>query len=216
MTCNVGECPCGGGAACEWLHQDLLVHEVIAAAAKRFPTATAVEVVTDSALRGALPSAGADTSVYTYADIEGMAAAVAGRLRACMRCEAEDEPKVVILVEEGVGLVVCELGVLKAGGAFVPVDPNWPPERQAFIVRDCRARLVLLPRAGTAALRLKLASAGLALLGEGDTEPQEGALYTCMYVCMYECMHACMYLCIYVSICVCVRERERERERESE
>ena len=204
MTCNVGECQCGGGAECEWLQKDLLVHEVVAAAAKRFPTATAVEVVTDSALRGALPSvrAPADSSVYTYADIEGMAAAVAGRLRACMRCEADDEPKVVMLVEEGVGLVVCELGVLKAGGAFVPVDPNWPPERQAFIVRDCGARLVLLPRTGTAALRLKLASAGLALLGEGDTEPQEGVLY--IYVCTHACMYACMYLCFYVCVCVCV------------
>jgi len=51
--------------------------------------------------------------------------------------DAEDEPKVVILVEDGVGLVVCELGVLKSGAAFVPVDPNWPPERWA-------ARVLLL------------------------------------------------------------------------
>ena len=36
----------------------------------------------------------------------------------------------MLLVDEGVGLVVCELAVLMIGAAFVPVDPNWPPQRQ--------------------------------------------------------------------------------------
>ena len=40
------------------------------------------------------------------------------------------QAKVIILIEEGVGLVVCELAVLKGGGAFVPLDANWPTQRQ--------------------------------------------------------------------------------------
>ena len=149
--------------SCNWLGADVLAHEIVSARAKVCCNDSAVEVVTDSALRGG-PSTSTDASdVYTYAEIEGMANALALRLRSVLGCAADEEPKVVLLVEEGVGLVVCELGVLKAGAAFVPVDPNWPPERLAFIVRDCCARAVLLPRVASIALRQKLATAGLIL-----------------------------------------------------
>jgi len=47
--------------------------------------------------------------------------------------------------------------------------PNWPPERQAFIVRDCGACVVLFPRAAAASLCKKLASVGLVL---GEDAPQ--------------------------------------------
>ena len=47
--------------------------------------------------------------------------------------------------------------------------PNWPPERQAFIVRDCGACVVLFPRAAAASLRKKLESVGLVL---GEDAPQ--------------------------------------------
>lgn len=35
------------------------------------------------------------------------------------------------------------LGVLRAGGAYVPIDPRYPRERQEFIARDAGAKLVL-------------------------------------------------------------------------
>jgi amino acid adenylation domain-containing protein len=40
-------------------------------------------------------------------------------------------------------MIVAWLGVLKAGGAFVPIDPAYPQDRIAFQLRDCGARLVL-------------------------------------------------------------------------
>ena len=39
--------------------------------------------------------------------------------------------------------IICILAILKAGGAFVPLDPDNPAERNNFIVRDVSARLVL-------------------------------------------------------------------------
>jgi amino acid adenylation domain-containing protein/FkbH-like protein len=48
--------------------------------------------------------------------------------------------------------VVAQLAVLKAGGAYVPVDTGMPRERQAFLLRDCGARLVLADVAKPAAL----------------------------------------------------------------
>lgn len=39
--------------------------------------------------------------------------------------------------------VVGVLAVLKAGGAFVPLDPKWPADRQAVVLKDCGARWLL-------------------------------------------------------------------------
>src|SRR5262249_42929123 len=40
-------------------------------------------------------------------------------------------------------MIVAVLGVLKAGGAFLPLDPSWPHERLAFVMTDAKLRLVL-------------------------------------------------------------------------
>ena len=43
------------------------------------------------------------------------------------------------------------LGVLKAGGAFVPLDPSYPPERLAFMMEDSGAPVLLTDAAACAA-----------------------------------------------------------------
>ncbi len=62
-----------------------------------------------------------EVDAYTYAEIEGMSNKLARDILQCIRQRKgirqrmPDEPKVAILVEEGVGLVVCMLAVLKTG-----------------------------------------------------------------------------------------------------
>jgi len=50
---------------------------------------------------------------------------------------------VAVAMTRSVEMIVAWLAVLKAGGAFMPVDPAYPPERLAFQLRDSNARVVL-------------------------------------------------------------------------
>ncbi len=53
------------------------------------------------------------------------------------------EDRVAVLLDKSPELVVTALGVLKAGGVYLPVDPTYPDDRLAFILSDAEAKLVL-------------------------------------------------------------------------
>ena len=55
--------------------------------------------------------------------------------------------RVAICLERSSEFVVALLASFKAGAAYVPLDPAYPPERLAFLVRDAGARAVIATRA---------------------------------------------------------------------
>ncbi|MDX2824375.1 amino acid adenylation domain-containing protein, partial [Streptomyces ipomoeae] len=60
-----------------------------------------------------------------------------------LRRGAGPEDVVAVAVPRGVRMVVAILAVLKAGAAYLPVDPDHPAERVAYLLRDGRPELVL-------------------------------------------------------------------------
>jgi amino acid adenylation domain-containing protein len=50
---------------------------------------------------------------------------------------------VAICVERSLEMVISLLGVLKAGGAYLPLDPSYPQERLAYMLEDARPLCVL-------------------------------------------------------------------------
>ena len=54
-------------------------------------------------------------------------------------------PEVVvgICVEPSPEMLVAFLGTLKAGGAYLPLDPAYPPERLSLMIKDTKARVLL-------------------------------------------------------------------------
>ena len=57
---------------------------------------------------------------------------------------AEEAPsRVVVCIENGSQCVAAILGVLKAGHAYVPIDPAFPESRNAYIVEDSQATVVV-------------------------------------------------------------------------
>lgn len=53
------------------------------------------------------------------------------------------EDRVAVLLDKSPELVITALGVVKAGGVYLPIDPTYPEDRLSFILGDCDAKLVL-------------------------------------------------------------------------
>ena len=53
------------------------------------------------------------------------------------------EKIVAVCLERSVDLVVAIFGVLKAGGAYLPLDPDYPAQRLEFMLSDAHASLLL-------------------------------------------------------------------------
>ncbi|NTX36076.1 amino acid adenylation domain-containing protein, partial [Myxococcus sp. CA033] len=76
----------------------------------------------------------------TYRELDERANRLARHLRSL---SVGPETRVALCAERSVEQVVGMLGILKAGGAFVPLDPAHPPERQGFMLSDSGAPVVL-------------------------------------------------------------------------
>ncbi len=76
----------------------------------------------------------------TYLELDRRAEEVAQALRSR---GIGPESIVAVMLERSASLIVAMLGVLKAGGAYLPVDPQLPEERKAYMVQDSGAKLVL-------------------------------------------------------------------------
>ncbi|HVR09334.1 MAG TPA: amino acid adenylation domain-containing protein, partial [Thermoanaerobaculia bacterium] len=87
----------------------------------------------------------------SYGELERRANRLARRLR---RLDLRPETPVGIYVERSPEMVVALLGVLKAGGAYLPLDPSpaYPAARIAAMLADARAPLVLTEERLTPAL----------------------------------------------------------------
>jgi amino acid adenylation domain-containing protein len=76
----------------------------------------------------------------TYGELNRCANALARRL---ISLGIGPESRIGVLFERSRELAVALLGVLKAGAAYVPLDPSLPQERLRFLIADSRASLVL-------------------------------------------------------------------------
>lgn len=102
-----------------------LMHHLVAQQAQRTPDAVAIRF--------------GDTTL-TYAALDGAANTFAHTLRNRGLGPGALLP---VCMERSVELVVALLAVLKAGAAYVPLDPDLPGERLRRIARDCDAPAVL-------------------------------------------------------------------------
>jgi amino acid adenylation domain-containing protein len=82
----------------------------------------------------------AGEQALSYAELERRANQLARRLR---RLGVELETPVGLLLGRSAQMIVAVLGVLEAGGAYVPIDPFYPPDRIAFMLADAGVGVVV-------------------------------------------------------------------------
>ena len=104
---------------------DRCLHQLFEAAAARTPAAPAVTF---------------EGTTLSYQELNERANRLAHRLRAL---GVGPEVVVAICAGRSLELLIALLGVLKAGGAYLPLDPDLPRQRLAFMLGDAGARVVL-------------------------------------------------------------------------
>ncbi|AMO93236.1 non-ribosomal peptide synthase TIGR01720 domain protein [Collimonas fungivorans] len=108
--------------------RDKLIHELFEEQVERQPDATAL-VYEELSL--------------TYQELNRRANQVAHHLIAL---GVKPDDRVAICMERSLGMIVGLLGILKAGAAYVPLDPSYPEERLAYMLQDS-APIALLAQA---------------------------------------------------------------------
>jgi amino acid adenylation domain-containing protein len=108
--------------------EEMTLHGLVEAQAARTPGAVAVTF---------------EGAALSYRELNARADAVAYRL-----CElgAGPETLVAVCAERSSELPVALLGVLKSGAAYLPLDPEYPPDRLAFMLADAATPVVLTQR----------------------------------------------------------------------
>ncbi len=109
----------------------------------------------------------------SYAELDRRATALATALR--VREGLAPGGRVAVLLERSAELAVAWLGIMRAGGVHLPIDPALPQERIAFMLADARCAATL--RAADVA-RLVEEGAGLAPLAEAQPQPCAYVIYT--------------------------------------
>jgi amino acid adenylation domain-containing protein len=95
---------------------------------------------------------------------------------------AGPESRVAVCVERSLEMVVAVLAVLKAGAAFVPLDPAHPADRTAFLLEDSQSEIVLVQEAMlpslpvTPAVPICIDKDWQTIAAESPVDPVSGAL----------------------------------------
>ena len=105
--------------------KDKCIHELFAAQVEQTPDAVAV-VFEDQRL--------------TYAELNQRANQLANYLR---ELGVQEEMLVGVCARRSVEMIVAVLGILKAGAAYLPLDPSYPLERIAFMLDDAQVAVLL-------------------------------------------------------------------------
>src|SRR5262245_32231126 len=128
------------------------------------------ELVADRAAETpSAPAVVAGGRVVSYDELDGRANALASDLR-CLGVMPDEV--VGLRADRSPEMIVGALAILKSGGAYLPIDPALPAERQAFMLADAGCRVLLSTRGQAGAIGV----VDLELDGAREVDPPDGAI----------------------------------------
>ncbi|WP_053928405.1 non-ribosomal peptide synthetase [Streptomyces chattanoogensis] len=122
--------------------RDQLISDWNSTVTAEVPAATLAELFAERARSapGATALISADGATLSYGEVNSRANRLAHYL---IEQGVGPERIVGVLLPRSVEMVVAVLAVLKAGGAYLPLDPEYPADRLEFMLADARPLLVL-------------------------------------------------------------------------
>lgn len=141
------------------------IHELIAQQVKKRPDAIALEYTIDG-----------KTDRIPYRELDARSNRIAWALH---DAGVKPDDRVALCLERTPDIVFAILGVLKAGAAYLPIDPSYPDDRIEFTTQDAGAELMLVDAANHERLSGLAVTARILrvadLLAPGDTSRSETA-----------------------------------------
>ena len=77
---------------------------------------------------------------FTYSELNKKANRIANAL---LKRGLKVEDRVMLMMRRNSDLIASVLGTVKAGGAFIPIDPNYPKHRIDQMLEDCDSQFVI-------------------------------------------------------------------------
>ena len=125
------------------MNNQMTLHKLLVLSAQKYPDRIAVEET--------------DGAAITYQDLDQISDKLRDRLIQLGICPGD---RVGIYLRKSVDTVASIFGILKAGAAYVPVDPGAPPSRNAYIFGDCTVKAILVENRFVERLSMEFASQG--------------------------------------------------------
>ena len=105
----------------------MALHQLLVLSAQKYPDRIAIEETEGGAI--------------TYQDLDQLSDRLGERLT---NLGIRPGDRVGMYMRKSIDAVVSIFGILKAGAAYVPVDPGAPPARNAYILSDCTVKAILI------------------------------------------------------------------------
>ncbi|MBD2120847.1 non-ribosomal peptide synthetase [Trichocoleus sp. FACHB-262] len=150
-------------------NKDVCIHHLLAAQAEKTPDAIAVAAPSGNAV-------GFAEQQLTYQELDQRANQLAHYLQ---QLGVGPETLVGICVDRSLDILIAILGVWKAGGVYVPLDPEYPRDRLQFMLQDSQVSVLLTQRS-----HVEVFDTSTFSLQEGSDKPISGEDQTLRVICL--------------------------------
>ena len=88
-----------------------------------------------------------DQKRLTYSELNKKANQLSRLIRvkykSCTKFDIKPDCLIGLCIERSLDLIICILGILKAGAAYVPLDPDYPSDRLEYMIEDSHTLLII-------------------------------------------------------------------------
>ncbi|MFV8347173.1 amino acid adenylation domain-containing protein [Flavobacterium sp. ZB4P13] len=82
-----------------------------------------------------------DVKSYSYYELDKLSSQIAAYL--IVKCGQEDKSPIAVLLGRSTNIIAVLLGILKAGKAYIPLDPAFPKDRLSYIVANSQPKIII-------------------------------------------------------------------------